>query len=49
MVKHVQGNLKIVQDRQKSQANLKQTPKDFQVGEHVFIKVRPKKEFSEVG
>ena len=42
IVKHVQGNLKIVQDRQKSQADLKRTPKVFQVGEHVFIKVRPK-------
>ena len=43
IVKHVQGILKIVQDRQKSQADLKRTPKEFQVGEHVFIKVRPKK------
>ena len=42
IVKKVQGNLKIVQDRQKSQADLKITPKEFQVGEHVFIKVRPK-------
>ena len=43
IVKQVQGNLKIAQDRQKSQADLKQTPKEFQVVEHVFIKVRPKK------
>ena len=42
IVKQVQGNLKIAQDRQKSQADLKRTPKEFQVGEHVFIKVRPK-------
>ena len=49
IVKQVQGNLKIAQDRQKIQADLKRTPKEFQVGEHVFIKVRPKKEFSEVG
>ena len=42
IVKQVQGNLKIEQDRQKSQADLKITPKEFQVGEHVFIKVRPK-------
>ena len=39
----VQENLKVAQDRQKSQADLKRTPKEFQVGEHVFIKVRPKK------
>ena len=29
MVKQVQSNLKIVQDRQKIQADLKQTPKEF--------------------
>ena len=43
IVKQVQGNLKIVPDRQKSQVDLKRTPKEFQVGEHVFIKVRPKR------
>ena len=31
------------QDRQKSQADNKKTPKEFQVGEHVFITIRPKK------
>ena len=49
IVKQVQGNLKIAQDRQKSQANLKRTPKEFQVGEHVFIKVRPKKSSLRLG
>ena len=43
IVKQVQGNLKEARDRQKSQADLKRTPKEFQVGEHVFIKVRPKR------
>ena len=43
IVKQVQDNLKIVQDRQKSQPDLKRTQKEFQVGEHVFIKVRLKK------
>ena len=49
IVKQVQSNLKIAQDRQKSQANLKRTPKKFQVGEHVFIKVRPKKSSLRLG
>ena len=40
IVKQVQGNLKVAQDWKKSQAYLKRTPKEFQVGEHVFIKVR---------
>ena len=39
----MQGNLKVAQDRQKSQGDLKWTQKEFQVSEHVFIKVRPKK------
>ena len=49
IVKQVQGNLKVAQDRQKSQADLKQTQKEFQVGEHVFIKVRPKKSSLKLG
>ena len=49
IVKQVQGNLKVVQDRQKSQAELKRTQKEFQVGEHVFIKVRPKKSSLRLG
>ena len=49
IVKQVQGNLKVAQDRQKSQADLKRTPKEFQVGEHVFIKVRPKKSSMRLG
>ena len=43
IVEQVQGNLKVAQDRHKSQVDLKRTQKEFQVGEHVFIKVRPKK------
>ena len=41
----MQGNLKVAQDRNKSQEGLKQTQKEFQVGEHVFINVRPKNSF----
>ena len=49
IIKQEQGNLKVVQDRQKSQADLKRTQKEFQVGEHVFIKVRPKKSSLRLG
>ena len=41
-MKHVQGNLKTAQDRKKSHVGLKRTAKKFQVGEHVFVKVKPK-------
>ena len=37
-VKQVQSNLKTAQDRQKGHVDLKRTPKEFQVGEHVFFK-----------
>ena len=49
IVKQVQVNLKIAQDRQKSQADLKRTQKEFQIGEHVFIKVRRKKSSLRLG
>ena len=42
-VKQVPKNLKVAQDRQKSYANLKITPRELQVGDHVYIKVNPKK------
>ena len=38
-----------MQDRQKSQADLKRTPKEFWVGEHVFSKVRSKKSSLRLG
>ena len=49
IVKQVQGNLKVAQDRQKSQADLKRTQKELQVGEHVFIKVKRKKSSLKLG
>ena len=42
-MKQVQGNLNVAQDRQKSQADFKRSQIEFQVGEHVLIKVKPKK------
>ena len=45
----VQGNLKVAQDRQKSQEDIKRTQKEFQVGEHVFIKVKPKESSLKLG
>ena len=48
-VKHVQGNLKTAQDRKKSHADLKRTLNEFQVGEHVFVKVKPRKNSFKLG
>ena len=41
--------MKVAQDRHKSKADLKINPEQFQVGEHVFIKVRPKKSSLRLG
>ena len=38
IVKQVQGNLKNAQDRKKSHSDIKRTLKEFQAGEHVFVK-----------
>ena len=48
-VKQVQGNLKIARDKQKSHVDLKRTPKEFQFGEHVFVKVKPRKSSFKLG
>ena len=48
-VKQVQQNLKASLDRKKSYADLKRTPWEVQVGEHVYIKVKPKKIFIILG
>ena len=49
IVKQVQGNLKNAQDMQKSHVDLKRTPKEFQVGVHVFVKVKPRKSSFQLG
>ena len=48
-VKQVQQNLKVIQDRHKSYDDLNITPREFQVGDHVYIKVNPKKIFVRLG
>ena len=42
-MKQVQQNLNASQDMQKTYVDLKRTPREFQVGDHVYIKVNPKK------
>jgi hypothetical protein len=40
MLKRVQHNLKEAQDRRKSYADLKRRHKEFQIGEHAYLKVK---------
>ena len=48
-VKQVQGNLKTAQERKKSHADIKRTSKEFQVGELVFVNVKPRKSSFKLG
>jgi hypothetical protein len=36
-------NLKIAQDRQKSYTDSKRTPREFKIGDHVYLQVKPKR------
>ena len=48
-MKQVQQNLKVAKDKQKSHVDLNKTPREFQVDEHVYIKVNPKKKSLRLG
>lgn len=43
MVKRVRVNLKVAQDRHKSFADRKRTFKEYQVGEHVYVRIRARR------
>eukprot|EP00253_Pinus_taeda_P006497 PITA_06497 len=43
MVKRVRSNLKIAQDRQKSFADRKRRFKEYQVGDHVYVRIQARK------
>eukprot|EP00253_Pinus_taeda_P032736 PITA_32736 len=43
MVKRIRANLKAAQDRQKSFSNRKRRFKEYQVGDHVYIRIQAKK------
>jgi ribosomal protein L21E len=39
----IRKNLKVAQDRKKSYAERKRTHKEFKVGDHVYLRVKPKR------
>lgn len=43
MVKRVRTNLKVAHDRQKSFADRKRRFKEYQVGDHVFVRIQPRR------
>ena len=46
---NIKHNLKVSQDKQKICADQNKTARQFQVGDHVFLKVRPKKSSLNLG
>jgi hypothetical protein len=48
-VVQIRKNMKISQDRQKSYIDRKRTPREFKVGDHVYLKVIPRKSSLRVG
>ena len=48
-VREVQKKLKVTQDPQKSYADLKRHHKEFYVGDHVYLRVKPKKSSLRLG
>jgi len=45
----IRHNLNVAQDRQKSYANMKKVHREFKVGEHVYLRVKPMKIFMNLG
>ena len=45
----IKKNLKNAQDRQKSYADRKRTPKEFKTGDHTYLRVRPRKRSLRMG
>ena len=45
----IKKNLKIAQDRQKIYANRKRTPREFKTGDHVYLRVMPRKSSMRMG
>jgi hypothetical protein len=48
-VVQIRQNLNISQDRQKSYADRKRTPREFKTGDHVYLRVRPRKSSLRMG
>ena len=46
---YIKQNLKTTQNRQKSYAYMKRTPREFKVGDHVYLQVRPRKSSLRMG
>jgi hypothetical protein len=48
-VTQIKQNLKVTQNRQKSYADRKRTPREFNTGDHEYLRVRPRKSSLRMG
>jgi hypothetical protein len=48
-VTQIKQNLKVTHDRQKSYIDQKRTPREFKMGDHVYLRVRPRKSSLKMG
>jgi hypothetical protein len=48
-VVHIRKNLKIGQNREKNYTDKKRTPREFKAGDHVYLRVRPRKSSLRMG
>jgi hypothetical protein len=48
-VTQIKQNLKIAQNRQKSYADQKRTPREFKMGDHVYLRINPRRISLKIG
>jgi hypothetical protein len=46
---HIRKNIKITHDREKSYVDSKRTPREFKIGDHVYLRVKPKRTYLKMG
>jgi hypothetical protein len=48
-VTQIKQNLKVAQNRQKSYVDQKRTPREFKMGDHVYLKIKPRRSSVKMG
>jgi hypothetical protein len=48
-VTQIKQNLKVAQNRQKSYADQKRTPREFKMGDHVYLRIKPRRSSLKMG
>ena len=48
-VTQIKQNLKVAQNRQKSYVDQKRTPREFKMGDHVYLRIKPRRSSLKMG